>query len=96
MAAASELDRHPGSCRAAGRRWSLPRRSPRRLALLAQIGIVPDAVIAPDIDETPSRAELPRPYAQRMAHAKAVAVPVPGHFVLAADTVACSAIYPGA
>jgi septum formation protein len=61
--------------------------SPRRLALLAQIGIVPDAVIAPDIDETPSRAELPRPYAQRMARAKAAAVPVPGHFVLAADTV---------
>jgi len=55
--------------------------------LLAQIGIVPDAVIAPDIDETPARAEQPRPYALRMARAKAAAVPVPGQFVLAADTV---------
>ena len=61
--------------------------SPRRLALLAQIGIVPNAVIAPDIDETPARAEQPRPYARRMARAKAAAVPLPGQFVLAADTV---------
>jgi septum formation protein len=55
--------------------------------LLAQIGITPVAVIAPDIDETPVRAELPRPYARRMALAKAAAVSVPGRFVLAADTV---------
>ena len=61
--------------------------SPRRLALLATIGIVPHAVIAPDIDETPARTELPRPYVERMARAKADAVPVPGRFVLAADTV---------
>lgn len=61
--------------------------SPRRLSLLAQIGIVPTSVIAPDIDETPGKAELPRPYAERMARAKAAAVPMPGQFVLAADTV---------
>lgn len=61
--------------------------SPRRLALLAQIGITPAAIIAPDIDETPERAELPRLYAQRMAQAKADVVPAPGRFVLAADTV---------
>jgi nucleoside triphosphate pyrophosphatase len=61
--------------------------SPRRLALLAQIGIIPSAIIAPDIDETPAPVELPRLYAQRMARAKADAVSVPGQFVLAADTV---------
>ena len=61
--------------------------SPRRLALLGQIGIVPDDVRPPDIDETPAKTELPRPYARRMARAKAEAVPVPGSFVLAADTV---------
>lgn len=61
--------------------------SPRRLALLARIGIVPSAVIAPDIDETPAKTEQPRPYVTRMARAKADAVPVPGQFVLAADTV---------
>jgi septum formation protein len=61
--------------------------SPRRLALLAQIGITPSAIMPPDIDESPMRAELPRLYAQRMARAKAAAVPMPGQFVLAADTV---------
>ena len=45
--------------------------SPRRLALLAQIGITPDRVASPDIDETPHRDELPRPLAQRLAAAKA-------------------------
>lgn len=61
--------------------------SPRRLALLAQIGIVPDRVNCPDIDETPLRDELPRQYAQRLARAKADAVGAPGAYVLAADTV---------
>jgi septum formation protein len=55
--------------------------------LLKQIGIVPDQVVSPDIDETPARDELPRPYAVRMAAAKAAAVPSPDHLVLAADTV---------
>ena len=35
--------------------------SPRRKELLAQLGIVPDAILPPDIDETPKRGELPRP-----------------------------------
>lgn len=61
--------------------------SPRRLMLLKQIGIVPDQVISPDIDETPGRNEEPRPYAERMARLKALAVPSQTHLVLAADTV---------
>ncbi len=61
--------------------------SPRRLALLAQIDVTPDDVVAPDIDETPRRQEVPRLYAQRLARAKAAAVSVPGALVLAADTV---------
>jgi septum formation protein len=61
--------------------------SPRRLALLAQIGVVPDAVIATDIDETPRKGELPRPLARRLAHAKADAAAAPDAHVLAADTV---------
>jgi septum formation protein len=55
--------------------------------LLAQLGITPARVVSPDIDETPLHAELPRPYAQRMARAKAAAVPDPGALVLAGDTV---------
>ncbi len=61
--------------------------SPRRLALLAQIGIFPDAVVPAEIDETPRKAELPRKLAQRLSRAKATAVARPGAFVLAADTV---------
>ena len=61
--------------------------SPRRLALLAQIGIVPDRVIATDIDETPLRYELPRQCAQRLARTKAAAMTEVGGLVLAADTV---------
>ena len=61
--------------------------SPRRLALLAQIGVTPDHVSPADVDETPHKAELPRVYARRIAAAKADAAAVPGHFVLAADTV---------
>ena len=63
--------------------------SPRRRELLAQLGIVPDAVDSPDIDETPLRGELPAEHARRLALAKAAAV-APRHpqaFVLAADTV---------
>jgi septum formation protein len=63
--------------------------SPRRLDLLARIGVVPDAVDPADIDETPLPGELPLPYARRMAAAKAVAVAArhPACMVLAADTV---------
>ena len=55
--------------------------SPRRREWLARLGI------APDIDETPLKAELPRAYAQRMAREKAQAVDGAGNFVLAGDTV---------
>ncbi|HRO15573.1 MAG TPA: Maf family protein [Paracoccus sp. (in: a-proteobacteria)] len=61
--------------------------SPRRLELLAQIGVVPDAVIPADIDETPRRAETPRAYVARMAAEKAQAVVgLDEGVVLAADT----------
>ena len=61
--------------------------SPRRLALLSQIGVTPDRVVATDIDETPRREEVPRVYAERMAREKAQAAASAGSFVLAADTV---------
>lgn len=61
--------------------------SPRRLALLAQIGVVPARVVAPDVDETPLKAERPRDYVMRVATAKAAAVArADGEVVLAADT----------
>jgi septum formation protein len=61
--------------------------SPRRLDLLAQIGVVPDAVLPPDIDETPLKVELPRPYCARIARAKAMAVVADADdIVLCADT----------
>ncbi len=61
--------------------------SPRRRELLAQIGVVPDEIRAADIDETPWKAELPRPYCARMAREKAQALEVgPGEVVLSADT----------
>ena len=63
--------------------------SPRREALLKQAGIAPSRILAPDVDETPRRNELPRAYAMRMAIAKAEAVAArePRALVLAADTV---------
>lgn len=61
--------------------------SPRRLALLAQIGVTPDEVIATDVDEAPLKGETPRLLAVRLARAKADAVKAPGAIVLAADTV---------
>jgi len=48
--------------------------SPRRLALLNQIGIEPDHLIPAHVDETPEKGELPRRLAQRLAHAKATEV----------------------
>ena len=61
--------------------------SPRRRELIARLGIVPCAIAAADIDESPRKGELPRVYAQRMAHEKALAVPGGGAHVLAGDTV---------
>lgn len=61
--------------------------SPRRLELLAQLGLTPDDVRPPDIDETPAPGELPRPYCQRMALEKAMAVEAGADdVVLSADT----------
>ena len=63
--------------------------SPRRLDLLARIGVKPDAVIPPGIDESVARGELPRQHALRLARGKAEAVAAanPDALVLAADTV---------
>jgi septum formation protein len=68
--------------------------SPRRLALLAQAGIVPAAVRGASLDETPKKHELPREYAIRLASAKAEAVRAswqngPALFLAADTVVAC-------
>jgi len=63
--------------------------SPRRRELLARIGVVPDAVAPADIDETPYKAEQPRPHAVRLAaeKARAAAKLRPDALILAGDTV---------
>ncbi len=63
--------------------------SPRRLDLLAQVGIIPDSIDPCDIDETPLKDETPRRAAGRLALAKAVvgAARNPGAFIVGADTV---------
>ena len=63
--------------------------SPRRLDLLARIGVVPDAIVPADVDESVPKGELPRDHARRLAREKAEAVAKahPGDLVLAADTV---------
>ena len=61
--------------------------SPRRRDLLAQIGVIPDDIRSPDIDEVPRKGELPRPYAERMASEKGLAVPRSrDEVILAGDT----------
>ncbi len=61
--------------------------SPRRRDLLARIGVTPDRVAAPDIDEAPLPGEMPRVYALRLAEAKARAiVRAADEVVLAGDT----------
>lgn len=61
--------------------------SPRRLELLAQIGLRPDALRPADIDETPQKAETPRDYVRRMALEKAEAIPLAeDEALLTADT----------
>jgi septum formation protein len=69
--------------------------SPRRLALINQAGIEPEALRPADIDETPLRGELPRACANRLARAKAEAAlemvrsddELKGAYILSADTV---------
>ncbi len=71
--------------------------SPRRFALLQQIGLEPDALLPADIDETVKKGELPRTLAQRLADEKAAVAAriaktrpeLTGAYVLAADTVVC-------
>ena len=61
--------------------------SPRRLELLGQLGLLPDDVRAPDIDETPHATETPRAYCLRMAVEKAEAITISaGELLLTADT----------
>lgn len=61
--------------------------SPRRLELLAQLGLTPFAVRPPDVDETPLKAELPRDYCRRVTRAKAEATQITdGEVALCADT----------
>ena len=61
--------------------------SPRRRDLLAQIGVIPDSILPPDINEAPRKAELPGPYCMRLAREKALAVVAgPDDIVLCADT----------
>ena len=63
--------------------------SPRRLALLAQIGIQPDDVVPTDVDERPLKREQAQPMARRLAREKAEAARVTDEntYVLAADTI---------
>jgi septum formation protein len=62
--------------------------SPRRRELIAQLGITPDRIWSPDIDETPAPREAPHFYAQRMAREKASAAISQQHgaVILACDT----------
>src|SRR5258707_819996 len=69
--------------------------SPRRVMLINQVGIEPDALRPAELDETPKRGELPRACATRLARAKAEAAlemvrlddELKGAYILAADTV---------
>ncbi|AHJ62866.1 Septum formation protein Maf [Granulibacter bethesdensis] len=71
--------------------------SPRRAALLAQIGVIPALTLATDIDETPLKGEVPRLLSRRLAQGKADTAirvlreqsdaPLAAPFILAADTV---------
>jgi len=69
--------------------------SPRRVTLINQAGIEPDALRPANVDETPNRGELPRACANRLARAKAEAAlelvrsdeELKGSYILAADTV---------
>ncbi len=61
--------------------------SPRRLELLAQLGVTPDVIRPPDINEDPAKGEQPRPYCVRLAREKAMAIDADDdEIVLSADT----------
>lgn len=69
--------------------------SPRRLLLLAQAGVEPDALRPAPVDETPRKGEMPRSIVTRLARAKAEHArdaiaddkDLADAYVLAADTV---------
>ncbi|MFD0936045.1 Maf family protein, partial [Methylobacterium trifolii] len=70
MDASTPAADHPppaGTAQAPAARMILASASPRRLALLQQIGIEPDALLPADIDETPRKSESPRDLARRLA-----------------------------
>lgn len=76
-----------GSITASNKTLILGSGSPRRLELLAQLGLVPEAVRPPDVDETPLKDELPRRYCERITKAKCEASQVAAHeAILCADT----------
>ncbi len=93
----SDDERAPSAAAKTGARQLLvlASASSRRLALLEQVGIEPDALRPASIDETPRKGERPRSYAQRLARSKAETArarlgrepDLAGAFVLAADTV---------
>jgi septum formation protein len=93
----SELARSKSSGRRAGLKPKLvlASASPRRLALLAQVGIEPDALRPASIDEEPRKGEMPRSLATRLARAKAEQArdliandkDIADAYVLAADTL---------
>ncbi len=61
--------------------------SPRRKEILASLGIVPDAIMAADVDESPLKGELPRPYCERVTRLKLDAITADDEdVVLTADT----------
>ncbi|MDQ6701765.1 MAG: Maf-like protein [Pseudomonadota bacterium] len=84
-----------GDDRAWRPRLVLASASPRRLELLQQIGIEPDALLPADLDETPRKNELPRSLAVRLAEEKASAAAriassrpeLSGAYIIGVDTV---------
>ena len=84
-----DLDEAPGPKPPMTGRLILGSGSPRRRELLSQIGLEPDIIDAPNINETPAKGEKPRPYALRMAREKAEALEPHylGNFIITGDTV---------
>jgi septum formation protein len=78
-------------------RFVLASGSPRRLALLQQAGIEPDALLPAEVDETPLRAESPKDLSRRLARMKAEVArrtarkseELKSAYLLSADTVVC-------
>jgi septum formation protein len=93
----AELARAKAGERRAGLkpRLVLASASPRRLTLLGQAGVEPDAIRPPSVDETPKKGEMPRALATRLARTKALEArdaiandkDIADAYVLAADTV---------